>query len=88
MLRGHRAHEHHRTREGVSSTAPGGGREDGMGLAPLPRCGEMLTCKWGSDPRHPWTFAGRATVRVQWQWCDGCKRTYSEESPWLVRGSW
>jgi transposase-like protein len=53
-----------------------------------PSCGETLTRKWGSYTRHPWTFAGRQAVRVQRHRCERCRRTYSETSPWLVRGSW
>jgi Transposase, Mutator family len=53
-----------------------------------PSCGETLTRKWGCYIRHPWTLAGRQVVRVQRHWCERCERTYSEQSPWLVRGSW
>ena len=53
-----------------------------------PYCGDTLTCKWGSYPRHPWTFTGRQRVRVPRHRCERCGRTYSEHSPWLVRGSW
>lgn len=53
-----------------------------------PHCGDTLTCKWGGYVRHPWTLAGRHPVRGQRHRCERCGRTYSEESPWLVRGSW
>ena len=53
-----------------------------------PRCGETLTCKWGSYTRRPWTLSGRQTVRVPRHRCQACRRTYSAESPWLVRGGW
>ncbi len=53
-----------------------------------PCCGDTLTSKWGFYTRHPWTLAGRQVVRVQRHWCERCGRTYSEQSPWLVRGSW
>lgn len=53
-----------------------------------PRCGETLTCKNGSYRRHPWFFEGRREVRVQRHWCHGCRRSYSEHSAVLVRGSW
>ena len=53
-----------------------------------PHCGDTLTGKWGCYERHPWTLAGRQTVRVQRHRCERCQRTYSEHSPWLVRGSW
>ena len=29
-----------------------------------PRCGETLTCKWGSYTRQPWFLEGRRQVRV------------------------
>jgi transposase-like protein len=59
-----------------------------------PHCGQTLTSKWGSYTRHPWTLVGRQVVRVQRHRCEPCSATqgrhvtYSEESPWLVRGSW
>jgi Transposase, Mutator family len=53
-----------------------------------PYCGDTLTCKWGSYVRRPWTFAGRQAVRVGRHRCLRCRRTYSEPSAWLVRGSW
>lgn len=53
-----------------------------------PYCGDTLTCKWGSYPRYPWCFDGRQVVRVQRHRCERCRRTYSETSPLLVRGSW
>lgn len=53
-----------------------------------PHCGDTLTHKYGSYQRHPWTLAGRETVRVQRHKCEPCGRTYSEESPWLVRRGW
>ncbi len=53
-----------------------------------PRCGATLTCKNGSYRRHPWFLEGRREVRVQRHWCHGCRRSYSERSALLVRGSW
>ena len=59
-----------------------------------PSCGETLTSKWGSYPRHAWTLAGRQVVRVPRHRCEPCSTaqgrhvTYREEAPWLVRGSW
>ena len=53
-----------------------------------PYCGGTDTCRWGSYERHPWTLEGRQDVCVPRHWCNRCKRTYHEESPWLVRGSW
>lgn len=59
-----------------------------------PYCGETLTCRYGGYPRHPWTLAGRQTVWVQRHRCARCSDaqerhvTYSEQSPWLLRGSW
>ena len=53
-----------------------------------PHCGDTLTCKWGSYVRRPWSLTGRQTVRVQRHRCDGCQRTYAEQSALLVRGGW
>src|SRR5919199_2836253 len=53
-----------------------------------PHCGDTLTCKWGGYTRRPWPFAGRQRVRVQRHRCERCRRTYSEQSARLVRGSW
>jgi transposase-like protein len=53
-----------------------------------PHCGTTLTCKWGKYTRRPWTLSGRQEVRVQRHRCQECRRTYAEESPWLVRGGW
>lgn len=53
-----------------------------------PRCGSMLTCKWGAYDRHPWFFEGRRRVAVQRHMCHSCHHTYSEGSALLIRGSW
>ena len=53
-----------------------------------PYCGDMPSCKHGTYARHPWYFWGRRVVLVQRYRCKGCRRTYSERSPFLVRGSW
>ena len=53
-----------------------------------PRCGSKRTIKNGSYIRRPWTLAGRQVVRVQRHLCHECGRSYSETSPYLVRGSW
>ena len=53
-----------------------------------PRCGDSLTCKWGSYERQPWFLNGRQRVRVQRHRCHRCKATYSGSSALLVRGSW
>ena len=53
-----------------------------------PRCEQTITWKHGTYTRRPWTLAGRQHVRVQRYWCVRCRQTYSETSPWLVRGSW
>lgn len=53
-----------------------------------PRCGGRWTIKYGSYTRYPWSLEGRLTVRVQRHLCYDCTRTYSEQSPLLVRGSW
>lgn len=53
-----------------------------------PYCGDSLTSKWGSYTRRPWSLEGRKPVKVQRHRCERCQRTYSEQSAWLVRGSW
>jgi transposase-like protein len=53
-----------------------------------PHCGDTLTRKHGGYWRHPWFLTGRQRVRVQRHWCHGCRRTYSEQSALLIRGSW
>jgi transposase-like protein len=53
-----------------------------------PQCGSTLTIKNGSYQRRPWFLARRETVRVQRHWCHACSRSYSEQSPLLVGGSW
>ena len=53
-----------------------------------PCCGSMLTIKNGSYVRVPWFLTGRRTVRVQRHLCNSCHKSYSEQIPHLVRGSW
>lgn len=53
-----------------------------------PMCGSTLTCKWGRYARHPWFLAGRQEVWVPRHRCQACRKTYSEQSAVLVRGSW
>ena len=53
-----------------------------------PKCGSTLTIKNGGYTRHPWFLGRRERVRVQRHWCYGCDGSYSEQSAWLVRGSW
>jgi hypothetical protein len=53
-----------------------------------PHCGDTQTQRWGGYTRHPWTLAGRQTVRIQRHWCLPCQGSYSEVNPLLVRGSW
>jgi hypothetical protein len=53
-----------------------------------PHCRGTHTQRWGGYTRHPWTLAGRQTLRIQRHWCLACTRSYSEEHPLLVRGSW
>lgn len=59
-----------------------------------PRCGSTDTVRYGTRRVHPWTMEGRTEVKIQRHLCRSCtaesgeKRTYSEESPFLVRGSW
>ena len=48
----------------------------------------MVTVRWGFYQRHPWFLTGRRVVPVQRHMCYGCRRTYSERSALLVRGSW
>jgi len=52
-----------------------------------PKCGGTLTKKIGGYWVHPWTLGGRTDVRIQRHWCEQCAASYSEESPFLVRGS-
>jgi hypothetical protein len=47
-----------------------------------------LTIKNGSYQRRPWFLGGRETVRVQRHVCHSCRKSYSEQSALLVRGSW
>jgi transposase-like protein len=63
-------------------------RRSGWEWRRCPHCGETETWRHGTYARHPWTLAGRQTVRVQRHWCRRCRRSYSEHSAWLVRGSW
>jgi hypothetical protein len=53
-----------------------------------PHCGGTQTQRWGSYPRQPWTLSGRQALRIQRHWCLPCQRSYAEENPLLVRGSW
>jgi len=53
-----------------------------------PSCGSTETHRHGSYVRYPWTLDGRQTVRVQRHRCLRCRTSYSETSPFLVRGGW
>jgi len=53
-----------------------------------PRCGRTDTCKWGHYTRRPWFLTGRRAVQVQRHRCNACRKTYSEQSALLIRGSW
>ena len=53
-----------------------------------PRCGKDDTIKHGTYTVHPWFLDGRREVVIQRHYCRDCRRTYSEASPYLVRGSW
>lgn len=55
-----------------------------------PRCGGSDTVKNGTRKVHPWTLEGRKEVRIQRHRCHSCRerKNYSEESAFLVRGSW
>lgn len=53
-----------------------------------PHCGGWETYKNGSYSRHPWTFAGRKSLRVQRYWCEQCRKSYSEQVVWLAARKW
>ena len=53
-----------------------------------PQCKGDETQRYGSYVRYPWGLAGREEVVVRRHLCVPCNSTYSEQSPWLVRGSW
>ena len=53
-----------------------------------PKCGKDDTIKHGTYTVHPWFLDGRREVVIQRHYCRGCRKTYSEQSPYLVRGSW
>jgi transposase-like protein len=53
-----------------------------------PQCGSTNTCKWGHYTRQPWFLTGRREVLVQRHRCRACRKTYSEQSALLIRGSW
>jgi transposase-like protein len=52
-----------------------------------PTCQGSNTCKWGRYARYPWFLGGRQRVWVQRHRCGACRKTYSEQSAVLVRGS-
>ena len=53
-----------------------------------PKCGQDDTIKHGTYTVHPWFLDGRREVVIQRHYCRPCRKTYSESSPYLVRGSW
>lgn len=53
-----------------------------------PYCGGTDTHKNGSYIRRTWFLDGRREVRVQRHWCDTCRRSYKEESPYLTPRGW
>ena len=53
-----------------------------------PRCGNDDTIRYGTYRVHPWFLDGRREVVIQRHYCRSCRKTYSEQSPYLVRGSW
>jgi transposase-like protein len=58
-----------------------------------PRCGQDDSIRYGTYTVHPWFLDGRGEVVIQRHKCNVCSRsgkmfTYSESSPYLVRGSW
>jgi hypothetical protein len=57
------------------------------------KCGNDDTIRYGTYRVHPWFLDGRREVVIQRHRCNLCSRsgktfTYSEASPYLVRGSW
>jgi hypothetical protein len=65
-----------------------------------PKCGQDDTIRYGTYSVHPWFLDGRQEVVIQRHRCNVCSGssgasgqgrkafTYSERSPYLVRGSW
>lgn len=58
-----------------------------------PRCGDTDTIRYGTYTSRPWFLNGRQTVVIQRHKCNRCSAfgktfTYSEQSAFLVRGSW
>jgi transposase-like protein len=53
-----------------------------------PQCGSTDTIRNGTRKVNPWTLEGRQEVRIQRHLCYGCRGSYSEQSAFLVRGSW
>jgi len=53
-----------------------------------PHCGSKETCKNGTYLRHPQTLNGVKEVRIQRHLCRDCGKSYHEERPDLVPGSW
>ncbi len=55
-----------------------------------PHCGGTDTVRNGTRKVHPWTLEGRQELKIQRHLCHSCKekKSYSEQSPLLVRGSW
>ena len=53
-----------------------------------PKCGQDDTTRYGTYTVHPWFLEGRREVVIQRHNCRVCRKTYSEASPYLVRGSW
>jgi transposase-like protein len=53
-----------------------------------PKCGEDDTIRHGTYTVHPWFLDGRRELIIQRHNCRRCRKTYSEQSPYLVRGSW
>ena len=53
-----------------------------------PRCGQDDTIRYGHYTVHPWFLDGRREISIQRHYCQSCQKTYSERSPYLVRGRW
>ena len=53
-----------------------------------PKCGKDDTIRYGTYSVHPWFLDGRHKLAIQRHYCQRCRKTYSEQSSYLVRGSW
>ena len=53
-----------------------------------PKCGKDDTIRYGTYSVNPWFLDGRHKLAIQRHYCQRCRKTYSEQSSYLVRGSW